>query len=82
MIRSILPVQITSLAIVLHNLSPCPLWSGALHLTFHTFRLTMEAQKKRLLEEMMTFLKRSEKLTLKCSIKMTRQYVMMNFLVR
>ena len=29
-ICSILPVQITCLAIFLHNLSPCPLWSGAL----------------------------------------------------
>jgi len=41
MIHSILPVQITRLAIFLHNLSPCPLWSnswsGALHLIFHTF---------------------------------------------
>ena len=39
-IHSILPVQITCLAIFLHNLSPCPLWStwsGALHLIFHTF---------------------------------------------
>ena len=27
-IRSILPVQITCLAIFLHNLSPCPLWSS------------------------------------------------------
>jgi len=40
-IHSILPVQITHLAIFLHNLSPCPLWSiswsGALHLIFHTF---------------------------------------------
>jgi len=40
-IHIILPVQITSLAIFLHNLSPCPLWStswsGALHLIFHTF---------------------------------------------
>ena len=34
-------VQITCLAIFLHNLFPCPLWSaswpGALHLIFHTF---------------------------------------------
>ena len=41
MIHSILPVQITCLAIFLHNLPPCPLWciswSGALHLIFHTF---------------------------------------------
>jgi len=41
MIHSILPVQITCLAIFLHNLSPCPLWSttwsGALHLIFHTY---------------------------------------------
>ena len=40
-IHSILPVQSTCLAIFLHNLSPCPLWStswsGALHLIFHTF---------------------------------------------
>jgi len=40
-IHSILLVQITCLAIFLHNLSPCPLWStswsGALHLIFHTF---------------------------------------------
>ena len=40
-IHSIFPVQITCLAIFLHNLSPCPLWSiswsGALHLIFHTF---------------------------------------------
>jgi len=40
-IHSILPVQITCLAIFLHSLSPCPLWStswsGALHLIFHTF---------------------------------------------
>ena len=39
--HSILPVQITCLAIFLHNLSPRPLWStswsGALHLIFHTF---------------------------------------------
>ena len=39
MIHSILPVQITCLAIFLHNLSPCPLWStswsGALHPIFH-----------------------------------------------
>ena len=39
--HSILPVQITCLAIFLHNLSPSPLWStswsGALHLIFHTF---------------------------------------------
>jgi len=38
MIHSILPVQITCLAIFLHNLSPCPLWStswsAALHLIF------------------------------------------------
>jgi len=37
----ILPVQITCLAIYLHKLFPCPLWStswsGALHLIFHTF---------------------------------------------
>ena len=41
MIHSILPVQITCLAIFLHNIFPCPLWStswsGALHLIFHTF---------------------------------------------
>jgi len=40
-IYTILPVQITCLAIFLHNLSSCPLWStswsGALHLIFHTF---------------------------------------------
>jgi len=40
-IHSILPVQIMWLAVFLHNLSPCPLWStswsGALHLIFHTF---------------------------------------------
>jgi len=40
-IHSILPDQITCLAVFLHNLSPCPLWSaswsGALHLIFHTF---------------------------------------------
>jgi len=40
-IHSILLVQITCLAIFLHNLFPCPLWStsrsGALHLIFHTF---------------------------------------------
>jgi len=40
MIHSILPVQTPCLAIFLHNLSPCPLWStswsGALHLIFHT----------------------------------------------
>ena len=40
-VHSILLVQITCLAIFLHNLSPCPLWSiswsGALHLIFHTF---------------------------------------------
>ena len=40
-IHSILSVQITCLAIFLHNLSPCPLWStswsGALNLIFHTF---------------------------------------------
>ena len=40
-IHSILPVQIACLAIFLHNLFPCPLWStswsGALHLIFHTF---------------------------------------------
>jgi len=39
-IHSILPVQITCLAIFLHNLSPRRLrstsWSGALHLIFHT----------------------------------------------
>jgi len=39
-IHSILLVQITCLAIFMHNLSPCPLWStswsGALHLIFHT----------------------------------------------
>jgi len=38
---SILPVQITCLAIFLHNLCPCPLWStswsGVLHLIFYTF---------------------------------------------
>jgi len=41
MIHRILLVQITCLAISLHNLFPCPLWStswsGALHLLFHTF---------------------------------------------
>ena len=40
-IHSILLVQITCLAIFLHNLFPCPVWftswSGALHLIFHTF---------------------------------------------
>ena len=40
-IYSILRVQITRLAIFLHNLFLCPLWStsrsGALHLIFHTF---------------------------------------------
>ena len=40
-IHSILLVQITCLAIFLHNLFPCPLWftswSGAFHLIFHTF---------------------------------------------
>jgi len=40
-IHSILPAQITCLAISLHNLCPCPLWStswsGALHLIFHRF---------------------------------------------
>jgi len=40
-IHSILLVQMTCMVIFLHNLSPCPLWStswsGALHLTFHTF---------------------------------------------
>jgi len=40
-IHSILLVQIMCLAIFLHNLFPCPLWStsssGALHLIFHTF---------------------------------------------
>ena len=40
-IHSILLVQITCLAIFLHNLFPCPLWStswsGALHLILHTF---------------------------------------------
>jgi len=40
-IHSILRVQIMCLAIFLHNLSPCPLWStswsGALHLIFRTF---------------------------------------------
>ena len=40
-IHSILLVQITCLAIFLHNLFSCPLWStswsGALHLIFHTF---------------------------------------------
>jgi len=40
-IHSILPVQIACLAVFLHNLSPCPLWStfwsGPLHLIFHTF---------------------------------------------
>ena len=40
-IHNILPVQTACLAIFLHNLSPCPLWStswsGALHLIFHTF---------------------------------------------
>jgi len=39
-IHNILLVQITFLAIFLHNLLPCPLWStfwsGALHLIFHT----------------------------------------------
>jgi len=42
-IRSILLVQITCLAIFLHNLFPCPLWctswSGALLFIFHTFYL-------------------------------------------
>ena len=41
MIHSILLVQITCLAIFLHNLFSCPLWypswSGALHLIFHSF---------------------------------------------
>ena len=41
MIHSILLVQITCLAIFLHNLFPCHLWStswsGDLHLIFHTF---------------------------------------------
>jgi len=41
MIHSILLVQITCLAIFLHNLFPCLLWSttwsGTLHLIFHTF---------------------------------------------
>ena len=40
-IHNILLVRITCLAIFLHNLFPCPLWStswsGALHLIFHTF---------------------------------------------
>jgi len=40
-IHSILLVQITCLAIFLHNLFPCPLWSTswseAIHLIFHTF---------------------------------------------
>ena len=40
-IHSLLLVQITCLAIFLHNLFPCPRWStswsGALHLIFHTF---------------------------------------------
>jgi len=40
-IHSILPVQMTCLAIFWHNLFPCPFWStswsGALHLIFHTF---------------------------------------------
>jgi len=40
-IHTILLVQITCLAIFLHNLFPCPLWpnswSGGLHLIFHTF---------------------------------------------
>jgi len=40
-IHSILPVQITCLAIFLRNLCPHPIWStswsGALHLIFHTF---------------------------------------------
>jgi len=40
-IHSILPVEITCLAIFLHNLSPHPLWSTswfeALHLIFHIF---------------------------------------------
>jgi len=42
-IHSILPVQIKCLAVFLHNLPPCPLWSTswsgalALHLIFHTF---------------------------------------------
>ena len=44
-IHSILPVQITCLAIFLHNLSPCPVWStswyGALHLIFHTLLHTV-----------------------------------------
>jgi len=43
-IHSIL-VQITCLAVFLHNLFPCPLWStswsGALHLIFHTFLHTI-----------------------------------------
>ena len=41
MIHSILLVQTACLAIFLHNLFSCPLWStswsGALHLIFHTF---------------------------------------------
>ena len=41
MIHSILLVQNMCLAIYLHNLFPCPLWStsssGALHLIFHIF---------------------------------------------
>jgi len=41
MIYSILPVQIMCLAIFLHSLSSCPLWStswsGALHLVFLIF---------------------------------------------
>jgi len=40
-IHSILLVQITCLAIFLHNFSSCPLWStswsGAIHLILHTF---------------------------------------------
>jgi len=40
-IHSILPVQITCLAIFMHNLCLCPLWStswtGALHVIFHAF---------------------------------------------
>jgi len=40
-IHSILPVQIACLAIFLHNLCPCPLWStswsGDLHLIFHEY---------------------------------------------
>jgi len=47
-IHSILPVQITCLAIFLHNLSPCPLWSaswsGALHLIFFSQHMSIPSQ--------------------------------------